>query len=336
MTRPPGDFELVDPPVLSRGVLDRDEKLRLDPDYQRRTWSWARLVVVDENGRTPVTWETRPEAAFREADAAAWDSAAGSGGTIVTRPATSLGPEPPPDAVLLGETDGVPYWAVRGKPDLLAGEDPSDWSDLRAAGAWLDALGSGLLTASVGVLNWHDMAGFCARDGTPTHPHTAGWARTCEQGHEEYPRTDPAVICLVHDGADRVLLARQPVWPAGRYSVLAGFVESGESLEACVHREIGEEVGIPVRAVRYLGSQAWPFPRSLMVGFHAVADADAPLTPADGEIADALWITRTELRAALRRGDWGGHAPEGETVVLLPGKVSIARTMLESWAAQGD
>lgn len=336
MTRPPGDFELIDPPVLSRGVMDRDEQLRFDTGYQRRTWARARLVVVDENGRTPVTWETQPEAAFREGDAAAWDSAAGSGGTVVTRAATTLGDEPPPDAVLLGAAGGVPYWAVRGKPDLLAGDDPSEWADLRAAGAWLDALGSGLLTGAVAILNWHDMAGFCARDGSPTHPHNAGWARRCEQGHEEYPRTDPSMICLVHDGADRVLLARQPVWPEGRYSVLAGFVESGESLEACVHREVAEEVGIAVHDVRYLGSQAWPFPRSLMVGFHATGDADSILDPAEGEIADALWITRAELRAALARGDWGGTAPEGEKVVLLPGKVSIARTMLESWAAHGD
>ncbi|MBW0105392.1 NAD(+) diphosphatase [Pseudonocardia sp. KRD291] len=334
----PGDFELVDPPVLSRGVMDRDEQLRFDTDYQLRTWSEARIVVVDENGRTPVTWETQPEATFREADAAAWDSAAGSGGTVVTRAATTLGEEPPSDAVLLGATGGVPYWAVRGKPDLLAGDDPSDWADLRAAGAWLDELGSGLLTVSVAVLNWHDMAGFCPRDGSPTHPHNAGWARRCEaHGHEEYPRTDPSMICLVHDGADRVLLARQPMWPEGRYSVLAGFVESGESVEACVHREVGEEVGIAVRDVRYLGSQAWPFPRSLMLGFHATADADIPLNPADGEIADAVWITRAELRTALQRGDWGGKPSEdGTKVVLLPGKVSIARTMLDAWAAHGD
>jgi NAD+ diphosphatase len=144
----------------------------------------------------------------------------------------------------------------------------------------------------------------------------------------------------VHDGADRVLLARQPVWPVGRYSVLAGFVESGESLEACVHREIAEEVGLDVTDVRYLGSQAWPFPRSLMVGFHAIADPDALLVPQEGEIADALWITRDQLRAALARGDWG--APEDrdahertDPVVRLPGRVSIARTMLDAWAAVG-
>src|SRR6185295_293966 len=114
--------------------------------------------------------------------------------------------------------------------------------------------------------------------------------------------TDPAVICLVHDGADRVLLARQPVWAPGRFSVLAGFVEAGESLEACVVREIREEVGVDVSEVSYLGSQAWPFPRSLMIGFHALADPAQPLVPADGEIAEAMWVTRDELRAALNHG----------------------------------
>jgi NAD+ diphosphatase len=139
------------------------------------------------------------------------------------------------------------------------------------------------------------------------------------------------MICLVHDGgtgpAAQVLLARQPTWPVGRFSVLAGFVEAGESLEACVAREVHEEVGLAVSDVTYLGSQAWPFPRSLMVGFHAVADPAAPLRPADGEIEEAMWITRAEVQEALAAGDWASEAK-----LLLPGKVSIARAMLDSWA----
>jgi NAD+ diphosphatase len=249
---------------------------------------------------------------------------------LVTMPTT--GDAPPADAVLLGEADGTAYWAVRQHGELVPGEDPTTLADLRTAGAALDALGAGLLTTAVAVLNWHDAARFCGRDGSPTRPEAAGWHRVCAaHGHEDYPRTDPAVICLVHDGADRVLLARQPVWPEGRFSVLAGFVEAGESLEACVLREIHEEVGVPVRDVAYLGSQAWPFPRSLMVGFQAVADADAALHPAQGEIAEAMWVTRTELRAALAAGDWAG----AEGVLRLPGAVSIARAMLEAWAAAG-
>ena len=326
MSEVASDFALVAPPVLSRSAVRRDEPLRLDTARQLAGWARARVVVVDAEGRTPVDWTTRPPDG-------GWDVVDGEGCRLRTRPTT--GDAPPPGAVLLGEGDGVAYWGVRSEIDL-ASDDPADWVDLRMAGAALDALGAGLLTTAVAVLNWHDAAGFCGRDGSPTRSANAGWHRVCEAaGHEDYPRTDPAVICLVHDGGDRVLLARQPVWPEGRYSVLAGFVEAGESLEACVLREIEEEVGVQVRDVRYLGSQAWPFPRSLMVGFHAVADADAPLLPADGEIAEAFWVTRAELRAALARGDWGGRAEPGERLVLLPGKVSIARSMLEAWAAAG-
>jgi NAD+ diphosphatase len=327
-------FALHTPPLLSRAAALRDEPLRTDAARQLAGWPTARLVVVDDKGRTPVSWDSAPEAAFREGDAAAWDAASGSGVRLRTRPTT--GDAPPPGAVLLGEAEGVAYWAVRGMPDLVAGDDPAEWADLRAVGAELDALGAGLMTTAVASLNWHETARFCSRDGSPTHAHNGGWVRRCEANdHEEYPRTDPAVICLVHDGADKVLLARQPVWPPGRYSVLAGFVEAGESLEACVAREIGEEVGVEVTDIGYLGSQAWPFPRSLMVGFQAVADPAQPLFPADGEIEDAVWITREELRAGLARGDWAGDptAVSGSKVVLLPGRVSIARSMLESWAA---
>ncbi|MEV1295664.1 NAD(+) diphosphatase [Pseudonocardia sp. NPDC049635] len=341
-----GDFTLVEQPVLSRNALVRDENLRLDPDYVRDSWPKAQVVVVDESGRTPVDWQVDPDHEFREGDAAGWDSAAGRNGRVRTRPGTDIAAEPPEEAVLLGEADDVPYWAVRigsaktADSDVFAG-GPGEWADLRAAGAFLDPLGAGLLTGAVATLNWHERARFCAVDGTRTRPQNAGWARRCDNGHEEYPRTDPAIICLVHDGADRVLLARQPVWPVGRYSVLAGFVEAGESLEACVQREIAEEVGLDVTDVRYLGSQAWPFPRSLMVGFHAIGDPDVPLQPAEGEIAEALWITRARLRAALARGDWASReddaaGPDTDPVVMLPGTVSIARTMLESWAAAGD
>jgi NAD+ diphosphatase len=325
-------FELINPPVLSRSGVFRDEPLRTDTARQVAGWPSAQLVVVDDKGRTPVEWDAAPGAGFRVTDAGSWDVAEGSGARLRTRPTT--GDTPTDGAVLLGEREGVAYWAVRGGPDLVAGDDPSEWADLRMTGAVLDALGAGLFTTAVAVLNWHDMAQFCARDGSPTHAANAGWHRHCEAaGHEEYPRTDPAVICLVHDGADQVLLARQPVWPEGRYSVLAGFVEAGESLEACVQREIHEEVGVVVSDVRYLGSQAWPFPRSLMLGFQAQADPTAPLMPADGEIEEAMWVTRAELRAALGRGDWAGETQPGERPLLLPGRVSIARSMLDSWAA---
>jgi NAD+ diphosphatase len=317
-------FDLLGPPVLSRSAVLRDEALRHDTARQHAGWSAARVLVVDAAGRAPVAWTGR-------APDGPWGMDTDGTARLVTVPTS--GDAPPEEAVLLGEADGVAYWAVRDPAELVPGEDPVDRTDLRSAGAALDALGAGLLTTAVAVLNWHDTARFCGRDGSRTHPGAAGWHRVCEaHGHEDYPRTDPAVICLVHDGADRVLLARQPVWPEGRFSVLAGFVEAGESLEACVLREINEEVGVPVRDVTYLGSQAWPFPRSLMVGFQALADVGAPLRPAEGEIAEAMWVTRAELRHAMAAGDWAGA--EGSRL-LLPGAVSIARAMLEAWAAIG-
>jgi NAD+ diphosphatase len=151
-----------------------------------------------------------------------------------------------------------------------------------------------------------------------------------------------------------VLLARQPIWPTGRYSVLAGFVEAGESLEACVARECAEEVGVDVHTISYLGSQPWPFPRSLMIGFSAVADPDQPIRLQEGEIEGARWVTRAELREALEAGEWshrdGGVGGRGQSAqgvggtafeagagreLILPGGVSIARAMLEAWAAAG-
>jgi NAD+ diphosphatase len=309
-------FGLLDPPRLSRSTVDRDEPLRTDTVRLAAGWPTARVLVVDEKGRTPI------------------EVGADGGHELLTKAGTEFGDRPPAGAVFLGEQDGVAYWATRGRPSLTDGDDPTRWQDLRARGADLDATGAGLMVTAVAALNWHDNAGFCARCGSPTEPRNAGWHRVCTGcGHEEYPRTDPAIICLVHDGGTggsaRLLLARQPVWPEGRYSVLAGFVEAGESLEACVAREIHEEVGVTVSDIRYLGSQAWPFPRSIMIGFSAVADPEQPLRPADGEIAEAFWLTRDELREALDDGDWGGNRGR----VLLPGPVSIARSMLESWAA---
>jgi len=187
------------------------------------------------------------------------------------------------------------------------------------------------VSSATALLNGHESALFSALDGTPTRPARGGWSRDNPlTGQEEFPRIDPAVICLVHDGADRAVLARQAVWPQRMFSLLAGFVEAGESFEVCVAREIREEIGLTVRDVRYLGSQPWPFPRSLMVGFHALADPDEEFSFNDGEITEASWFTREEVRAALQAGDWTSAS---DSKLLLPGSISIARTIIESWAA---
>jgi NAD+ diphosphatase len=312
-------FQLDSLPSLSRTAVPRNDLLRDDTERLAQLWPSARLVPVDRYGRAPM----------RQVDGVP---------VLDFRSAEPLGPVPPANAVMLGEQDGVCYWAVRAEPDgpvqegmgwdaKLPGTDEAVWQDLRLAGGLLSDEDAGLLTTAVAVLSWHHNAGFCARCGSRTETKRAGWATNCTGcGREEYPRTDPAVICLVHDSADQVVLARQPIWPADRYSVLAGFVEGGESLEACVVREIREEIGITVTSVRYLGSQPWPFPRSLMVGFSAIGDPDLPLVPAAGEIETARWVHRDEVRAALAAG---GSLPG----LILPGVTSIARRMLESWAA---
>jgi NAD+ diphosphatase len=295
------EFTLTETPLLSRAAVDRAEQVRSDTDALRAGWADALLLRVNHRGQ------------FRHIDR-----------ELVLEPATSLGAEPVSGAVFLGLRGERHVWAVR--VPAMTGE----LGDLRMLGHRLDEASAGLVTTAVALLNWHDHAGFSAIDGAPTEQTMSGWSRiSTTTGHEEFPRTDPAVICLVHDGGDRVLLARQPSWPPRMFSVLAGFVEAGESLETCVVREIREEVGVDVSDVRYLGSQPWPFPRSIMLGFAAVGDPAAALEFADGEIAEAHWFTRDQVRAALGAGDW---TTPSDAELLLPGSISIARVMVESWA----
>lgn len=225
-------------------------------------------------------------------------------------------------------------WAVQ-VPEL-----DGELLDLRFAGHQLSAEDASLAATAVAMLSWQGRSRFAPWSGEPMALVKGGWVRVAADGKEEFPRTDPAVICLVHDGADQVLLARQPIWPQRWFSVLAGFCEPGESLEQCVKREIAEEVGVDVSAIGYLGSQPWPFPRSLMLGFHAQGDPAQPVVPADGEIEEARWFHVDEVADALQRGlDWGAGPPvpspqgEPEAELFLPGSISIARQMIESWAA---
>nr|WP_198428245.1 NAD(+) diphosphatase [Nocardia bovistercoris] len=289
-------------PLLSRSAVDRAELVRSDERALKEGWPSAGLLRVNARGQVKMV-----------------------DGALIFDEAIEYSAEPSPAAVFLGIGEGRHLWAVRDAD--LTGE----LTDLRRLVSDLDDFTAGVLTSALALLNWHDKAGFDAGAGVATVSAKGGWSRVTEQGYEEFPRIDPAVICLIHDGADRVLLARQHAWPPTVYSILAGFVEAGESLERCVEREMKEEVGLDVREIRYLGSQPWPFPRSLMLGFAAVADPEQPLAFSDGEIAEAHWFTRAEVRAALDVGDWSTRA-EGARL-LLPNAISIARTMVESWAA---
>ena len=306
-------FELHSPPLLSRDPLDRPLGLREDDAQLDAGWPTALVMRLSGRGKFRI-----------------------DGNAVLYEDAPAVSRTRPDDVVLLGIEDGRHIWGL-GDPSIDTEPIPGEidaavqLGDLRTFGPRLAAADTARLVAAQAVLNWHRNAKFCQRDGARTRLKSAGWVSVCvECGHEEYPRTDPAIICLVHDGADRVLLARQPTWPKRMFSILAGFVEAGESLEACVEREIEEEVGVLVSDVRYLGSQPWPFPRSVMLGFHAVGDPSTPLFFSDGEIGEAEWFTRAQIREALAMGDW---SDDGQSRPLLPGAVSIARGMLEAWAA---
>ena len=212
--------------------------------------------------------------------------------------------------------DGAPDGGDAARP----APDGARWADLRAVGHYLDDADAGIMTSAVALANWHGRHPRCSRCGADTEPAQAGWARACPVcGTEHFPRTDPAVIMSVVDGADRILLGRHAGWPEKRFSTLAGFVEPGESLEAAVRREVAEEAGVLVGDVHYRGSQPWPFPLSLMLGFRAHA-LHTEITVDGQELTQARWWTREELALDLATDE-----------LVLPPAMSIARQLIEDW-----
>ncbi|NEM90588.1 NAD(+) diphosphatase [Galbitalea soli] len=197
----------------------------------------------------------------------------------------------------------------------------SEWGSLRALGTVLSDRDAGILTEALGILNWHASHAFSPRTGEPTLVEKGGWVRRDPvSGTEVFPRTDAAIIVGVTDADDRLLLGSNALWESNRFSLLAGFVEPGESLEAAVVREVFEESGIRVTDPVYLGSQPWPFPASLMLGFMARVDSrvTSTLTPDGNEILALRWFSREELRDS--RGE-----------IMLPGSTSIAHAIIEEW-----
>ncbi|MCC9146416.1 MULTISPECIES: NAD(+) diphosphatase [unclassified Arthrobacter] len=206
------------------------------------------------------------------------------------------------------------------EPDPALAVDGAAWVSLRESATHLGALDAGLFVEAAAVANWHAVHTHCPRCGAPTVPEQGGWVRRCpEDGSSHFPRTDPAIIVAVVDEQDRILLGSAAAWPGNRYSTLAGFVEPGESLEAAVIREVAEESGVVVHTPQYLGSQPWPFPCSLMLGFTARAEnAEAK---ADGvEMSDVRWFSRAELAEAVSSGE-----------ITIAGPISIARNLIERW-----
>jgi NAD+ diphosphatase len=315
-------------PVLSRTAHDRDAVHRHDAAWLAEVWPSAQVLVLSDRGTTPAVTD---------------DGTA----KLRLRPAADVDIDADVPRSYLGQADGITYFSVPADPPADppsdqpadAGDGPESWLGLRELGGQLDDLGAGLLTAAVGLSNWHATHTHCPRCGALTEVVDAGWSRRCPvDASTHFPRTDPAVIMLVHDGGDRCVLGRQASWAGARYSILAGFVESGESAEAAVVREVYEEVGLQVKDVSYVSSQPWPFPASLMLGFTALAVGDLTIERRDDELADAGWFTRAEVRAAATwesdptRAD--DAVPPGTRLGALPGGISIARHLLEDWLAE--
>ena len=288
-------------PALSRATVDRDSATRDDPARLDQAWQGGRVLVVDQ-GQALIAEDDRPR-------------------LVLLDPADA----PDGDRLYLGRDDDGPVFAVLAPLGRRLGARPLG---LREVGSLLDDRDAGLLVHAVGLANWHATHRCCPRCGTPTEVVRGGSVRRCPQdGSEHFPRTDPAMIVLVHDGGDRCVLGRQSVWPAGRFSTLAGFVEPGESAEQAVVREVAEETGLAVRDVAYVASQPWPFPSSLMLGFRALCDGDAVPRAVDGELEEVRWFSRDDVRGA---GTWGAR-----TALQLPSSVSIAALLISEWLAEG-
>jgi NAD+ diphosphatase len=287
--------------TIPRPSLDRAAELREEPEVlDRLRDDPATRVIVVREGRVRVV-----DSALLRVPAA----------TVVEATWALLG----------RDADGTVLLLAAAPPETDALDTAPDevWLGLRDLGGRIDGEESELLTGAVALAGWLRDAPFCPTCGGGTELRNAGWSRRCLVcGREHFPRTDPAVIVAVEsrDG-ERLLLGANANWGGRMYSCFAGFTEAGESLESTVHREIEEESGVRLSSLRYVSSQAWPFPRSLMVGFRAVVE-DESTALADGEeIVDVRWFTRPEIASAL-----AGNGPVG-----LPGHASIARALIVDW-----
>ncbi|MGV1003507.1 MAG: NAD(+) diphosphatase [Candidatus Nanopelagicales bacterium] len=257
----------------------------------------AAVVALDESGKWAVTGDSAHPELWRGDPA-----------------------DVPGQRLFLGVSQGVALFAAlvgQWQPSAVA-----QWRGLRSIGGLLCAEDSALATTATALANWHHSHTHCPRCGTPTEVAGQGWWRHCPQDStDHFPRTDPAMIVLLLDRADNALLARAGRWVEGAYSTLAGFIEPGETAEGALVREVSEEVALDAYEVTYLGSQPWPFPASLMLGYHARVAGVTPDPHPDGdEIVAARWISRAELPTLCESRE-----------VRLPARVSIANRLIQAW-----
>jgi len=288
--------------AFTGGTLDRADQLRVHPDRLALAWADPRAQIVQLEGLDPVLAE---------------------GGALAHLPA---GPGAVlADHALLGlREDGTPVFVslLVDRPEEPATFPPKVWQLIPE----LSVPEAALYAGARSLVDWHDRHRFCARCGSATYPAKAGWARQCGTCQaEHFPRTDPVVIMLAeYEG--KVLIGRNARFPPGRFSALAGFVEPGETFEEAVRRELWEECGIRTGRVDYLFSQPWPFPSQLMIACMAQAQGDE-LTLDIEEIAEAMWVSREDVRAAL--------AEEEGARFQSPSSVAVAHHMLRHWLDGG-
>ncbi|THV42114.1 NAD(+) diphosphatase [Glycomyces buryatensis] len=287
-------------PPLAIDVLDRCAEHRSDPDWLDAAWPRAQIVVCD------------PDADRIDADSAGlhyWDAETAPEG----------------ERIYLGGEEPAVFAVIAPVPDGL----PTRW----IGGAW-DERDLAIAVEAIGVMHWRNAYRFHPATGEPLRARAAGWELAADSGRPVFPRTDPAVIVLIDDGADKALLAQHQRWAGpksssqpgstrrGRYACIAGFVEPGESAEAAVHREVSEEIGFKLDRLEYVSSQPWPYPRSLMLAYRATADPSQELVLQADEIADARWFTREEVREM-----WVDTEEEIPSAI----KISIARFLIGTW-----
>jgi NAD+ diphosphatase len=301
-------FAFVEGDAAWQAALDRADHLRDQPEALSELWPRARVIVLDNSGNALADDDGSLRAPLGR------ELSDGPGGVGA--------------AVFLGlAADGQAWFSIDA--ELVAFDAPRR-VDLRSAAGHWPLLQASVFAQARALQHWRSRHRHCGVCGGEVASARAGWQGRCGQcGTEHYPRTDPAVIVAVSDG-ERLLLGRQAGWPARRYSVIAGFVEPGESLEQTVAREVLEETGVRVRSCRYLGSQPWPFPSALMLGFAAEAEPDEPKT--GDELEEARWFTLDEIHAASARGERAATGEPGDDDgPLLSPSISISRWLIEHW-----
>ncbi|CAB4530645.1 unannotated protein [freshwater metagenome] len=290
--------------------IDRAGDLRTQPKTLEQLWEKARIIHIAE-GRIAAV---ENQLTYLSADDVA---ASISSGDFAQGSKYFLG---------LDIESRAPFfaWDTNWLATRTDEEKAQGFSTVREIGAQLSEQELEISLHAIALSNWHRAHPRCPRCGGETRVDLGGAARFCDADESQHhPRTDSAVIVLVKDREDRILLGHQPVWPEGRFSTFAGFLEPGETFEQCVSREIFEESAVTVSELKYLGSQPWPFPASIMISFEAVTDNPEAARGDGVEITEVKWFSRAELLAATRDGS-----------LLLPPTISVARKMIERWLGE--